>query len=248
MKKFFSKFAYAIIPFAIFICSLLLSFYGNQLLTNYASEGTMHYGTTWPETVLDNYVPLVPWFVYIYFLTFPVSILTYFYLASKNKKMHYDIFLTLVISFLISGIIYFFFQSRLIKPDFTPDSFTDKLLVWTWNSTNPTNNFPSQHCFMAIAVFIACVDCKEMNKGYRVFGCIASTMIVLSTVFTKQHYVVDFFASLAIMLPVYFLVKFTGIGKKTQNGFDKFYSKFKKKKTVQEEAKPEETKPENEQE
>ena len=117
MKKFFSKFAYAILPFSIFIVTLLLTFYGNQLLTNMAEPGSMHYGTTWPYNALDDIIPLVPWFVYIYFLTFPVSIFTYFYLASKNKKQHYDIFLTLVISFLISGIIFLSHNLFFILPD-----------------------------------------------------------------------------------------------------------------------------------
>ena len=235
MKKFFSKFAYAILPFSIFILTLLLTFYGNQLLTSNAAPGTMHYGTTWPYNALDDIIPLVPWFVYIYFLTFPVSIFTYFYLASKNKKQHYDIFLTLVISFLISGIIYFFFQSRFIKPDFTPKSFTDRLLVWTWGSTNPTNNFPSQHCFMAIAGFIACYDCKEMNKGYRIFGCTMSALIVISTVLTKQHYWIDFVGSLLIMLPIYLLTKHSGFGNKCADRFDRFYARFKKKEKKKEE-------------
>ena len=239
MKKFFSKFAYAILPFAIFILSLLLSFYGNQLLTNNAAPNTMHYGTTWPYTVLDKYIPLLPGFVYVYFLTFPFSIFIYFYLAAKNKKKLYDIFLTLVICFLISGIIYFFFQSRLIKPDYTPHSITGDILVWTWNSTNPTNNFPSQHCFMAIAAFIACLDCKEMNKGVRISGYIIPTLIVLSTVFTKQHYAIDFLGSLAIMVPVYLLVKFSGFGKGAQNAFDKFYALFKKQKKAEQKTKNE---------
>ncbi len=245
MKKFFAKFAYSILPFAIFILCLLLSFYGNQLLTNHADPGTMHYGTTWPYTILDKYIPLLPGFIYIYFLTFPFSIFIYFYLASKDKKKLYDIFLTLCICFLISGVIYFFFQSRLIKPDYTPKSFTGDLLVWTWNSTNPTNNFPSQHCFMAIAAFIACLDCKQMKKPIRIIGYIVTSLIVLSTVFTKQHYIVDFFASLAIMVPVYLLIKHSGFGASTANAFDKFYARFKKQnKAEKRETKPQEEQPE----
>lgn len=229
MKRFFSKIAYSILPFTIFLVTLLITYFGNQLLTNYASEQSMHYGTAWPYTTLDDSIPLVPWFIYAYYLTFPVAIFTYFYLASKDKRALYDVFLTLVFSFLISGIIYFFFQSRMIKPDFTPNSFTGHLLVWTWNSTNPTNTFPSQHCFMAIAAFLACIRCKQMNKGFRIFGCICSVLIVLSTVFTKQHYWIDFVGSLAIMLPFYFVIKYSGLGQKCSDKFDAFYEKFKKK-------------------
>lgn len=229
MKKFFSKISYSILPFFIFVLTLLITYFGNQILTSLAEVGSFHYGTTWAKTGLDDLIPLVPEFIYVYYLTFPLGIVTFFYLAYKNKTKLYELFLTLVISFLISGIIYFFFQTRFIKPDFTAETFTEKLLVWTWNSTNPVNCFPSQHCFMAIAIFISCVSCKDMNIVYRIISSIIAILIVLATVFTKQHYWVDFLASLAIMLPTYLLIKFTKTGSKLENGFDKFYAKFSKK-------------------
>ncbi len=229
MKKFFSKISYAILPFLLFGLTLAVTFFGNQILTNSADPNSMHYGTTWAHTPLDDKIPLISGFIYIYYLTFPVGIITFFYLAYKNKTKLYDIFVTLCLSFAISGIIYFFFQTRFIKPDFTPETFTDKLVVWTWNSTNPTNCFPSQHCFMAIAVFISCVDCKEMKWWYRIFGCIIGILIVLSTVFTRQHYWVDFLGSLAIMVPIFLLTRFSRSGKVVERKFDNFYLKLKKK-------------------
>lgn len=229
MKKFFSKISYAILPFLIFVLVLVVSYFGNQLLTNIADPNSLHYGTTWPHTALDDKIPLIPEFIYVYYLTFPMGIVTFFYLAYKNKTKLFDIFITLCISFAISGIIYFFFQTRFIKPDFTPETFTDKFVVWTWNSTNPTNCFPSQHCFMAIAVFIGCVDCKEMKLWYRIFGCIIGILIVLATVFTRQHYWVDFLASLIIMLPVFLLTRFSKSGKIVEKRFDNFYLKIRNK-------------------
>ena len=230
IKNFISKISYAILPFLIFALVLLVTYFGNQILTTGAVEGSWHYGTTWPYTPVDDIIPLVPEFIYVYYLTFPVGFVTFFYLAYKNKKSLYDMFLTLIVSFAISGIIYFLFQSYFVKPDFVPDSFTDNLVVWTWNSTNPTNVFPSQHCFMAIATFIACLECKDMKLWYRIFGFAVSILIVLSTVFTKQHYAIDFLGSLVIMLPIYLLTKRSGMGDICKQKFQKFYEKFNKKR------------------
>lgn len=232
MRKFLSKISYSILPFFIFVVVLLVSYFGNQLLTNFATEGSLHYGTTWAYTPLDDKIPLISAFIYVYYLTFPVGIVTFFYLAFTNKRKFFDLFVTLCISFLISSVIYFFFQTRFVKPDFTPVTFTDKLVVWTWNSTNPTNCFPSQHCFMAIAIFLACADCKEMKIWYRIFGCVLGILIVLSTVFTRQHYWVDFLGSLVIMLPIWLVAKKFLWGEKIGQKFDNLYAKMRRKKNA----------------
>ena len=229
MKKFLSKIAYSLLPLLICAGLMYLTFYGNQAITDNAEPESWHYGTTWPYTPFDDKIPLVPWFIYIYHLAFLFVIIFYLLAAAKNKKLVYDVALTISIAFLLSGIIYFFFQSRLIKPDFTPVTFTDKFLFWTWNATNPTNNFPSQHCYIAIAQFLCCFDCKQMNGWLRFVGCGSAIMVVLSTVLTKQHYWLDFVGALAIMLPIYLIIKHSGFGTKTAQKFDSFYAKFKRK-------------------
>lgn len=233
MKKFLSKIAYSLLPLLICAGFMYLTFYGNQFITWNAEPGSWHYGTPWPHTALDDYIPLVPGFIYIYHLAFLFVVVFYLIAASKNKKLIYDIMWTICIAFVISGIIYFFFQSRLIKPDFTPVTWTDKFLVWTWGTTNPTNNFPSQHCYLAIAQFLCCCDCKEMNVLVKFAGCSTAILVVLSTVFTKQHHILDFVGSLVIMLPIYFIIKYSKLGDKTAQKFDKFYEKFKKNKKAE---------------
>lgn len=207
---FFKEIKYAIIPFLIFAVVLLISYFGNQLLYDLLDRK----GSDYPKIPLDDQIPLVPWFVYFYFLTFPLGIVTFFYLAYKDKKSLFNIFITLCISFAISGIIYFFWQTEFVKPDFTPVTFTDKFVVWTWGSVNPINCFPSQHCFMAFAVLIACFNGKKMNIFYRLFASFCAIMIVLSTVFLRQHYVLDIFASFDIMFSVYAIVHVCKWGEK----------------------------------
>ena len=97
-KNFYSKIKYAIIPFFIFVLCLCLSYFGNQLIYNIIGNP----GSNYPEIELDKHIPLIPWFVYFYYLTFPLGIITFFYIAYKDKKSLYNIFLTLCISFLIS--------------------------------------------------------------------------------------------------------------------------------------------------
>ena len=189
---------------------LIVSYFGNQLIY---SLGWTH-GSNWCEIELDKHIPLIPWFVYFYYLTFPLGIITFFMLAYKDKKAFYNLFLTLIISFAISGVIYVFFQTEFTKSDFTPQTFTDKLVVWTWGSTNPINCFPSQHTFMALTMIIACVSGKNINKLFRILTIFIAIMIILSTVLIRQHFLLDIFGSLDIMGIVYGIVYISGYGEK----------------------------------
>ena len=131
MKKFFSKIAYAILPFLIFLLVLGVSYLGNQILTSAAKPGDFHYGTPWAHTPLDDKIPLVAEFIYVYYLTFPVGIITFFYMAYKNKTKLFDIFITLCLSFATQQI-----QQTVSHLNTVSWQLQSSLLVWTekkWN-------------------------------------------------------------------------------------------------------------------
>ena len=207
LKQFYKRISYSIWPCVVFVCFLLTSYYGNYVVSWFrGGEGASQF----PLLPIDNQIPLVPWFVYFYYLTFPLGIVTFFYVAYASRKKFYDLFYTLIISFAISGVIYFFFQTTFSRPtDFVPESFTDKVLMSVWGSSQPINEFPSQHAFMAIAMILGCLSAgKNMKWQFKVFTILCAIMVVLSTFFIKQHFFLDWVASACIMIPTYFLVAF----------------------------------------
>lgn len=215
IKDLYSKISYAIIPFIIFISLILITYWGVQLLYNHG----LIQGSQYHKTALDDKIPLVSEFVYIYFFTFPLGIFLFFYLAYTNKRAFYNLFITVVIAFTISGFIYLFAETYVTRPDFQPQSFTDKFLVHTWGASN-INNFPSQHCFMAYSVIIGSLTAnakdrqRKMNVGFIIFAVICSILICLSTVFTKQHYCMDMVASFVIMFTIYPIISVFKVGDK----------------------------------
>ncbi len=231
-KQFFSKISYAIIPFFIFVATLLISYFGNQILYNLGITR----GSTYPKIEIDDQIPFIPWFIYFYFLTFPLGIIAFFYLAYTNKKAFYNLYITLLVSFILSGIIYFFGQTYFVKPDFEPKTFTDKFVVWTWGSTNPINCFPSQHCFMAFAIILGCTAAnsngneRKMSRIFVYLAIFCAIMIVLATVFIKQHYFLDIIASFDIMLITYGIVCSSNSGDKLRKRHEQIREKRKLKK------------------
>ncbi len=162
---------------------------------------------------IDSKIPIISEFCYIYILAFPIVIFAVFFIATKDRKHYWDIWLTSNITFIISGFIYFFFQTQMTKPDFVPVTISDRFLVDIWAACKPINCFPSQHCVMGIVLFLLFYNQQKTTKlWFRITNYIVGILILLSTVFLKQHFIVDMFGSMAIMIPVYIIVKTWNFG------------------------------------
>ncbi len=206
IKIIWHKISYAVLPFLIFLIVQELAYSGNMFLGKPGAH---------PEIWLDKHIPVVSQFIWVYYLTFPLAIFCFFWVSAKNEKRMWNVWLTAVIAFAISGIIYFFWQTEMVKPDFTPVTISDKFMVWTWNATKPINCFPSQHCFMAISIVLCMYNIKDGTPAWLRWTCyVISVLIFMATVFLRQHYVLDLISALVIMLPIYFIIKACKFGDK----------------------------------
>ena len=224
-NKWYHDLKYAVIPLLLTVIAIIFSYFFNMWWGK--STGAK------PEIWIDKHIPLIPWFVYFYFFTFPMAAFLVFYLACTNKKMMYEIVLVEIIALAISGVVYAVWQTEMVKPAFEAVTFTEKFVVATWNSTKPVNCLPSQHCFMALACFIAMCGKNQERKipvWFRLFIIFNSVMIILSTVFIKQHYILDFFASLVIIVPLFFIVHAFKFGKKANDFVEKTENIWREKR------------------
>ena len=68
------------------------------------------------------------------------------------------------------------------------------------------NLFPSAHCAFSILFIISILDVKEVKKEYKILIIISSLLIILSTLFIKQHVVIDVLGALLIV-PIYYILR-----------------------------------------
>ena len=159
---------------------------------------------------LDDYIPFCEFFVIpycIWFLYVCIFVAIFFFL---DKKEYYRFCGFLFIGMTICLIIYTLFPNG---QDLRPDTFArDNVLVDIvksfYTTDTSTNVFPSIHCFNSIAIVIAVFNSKHLRnfKHYRglLIGCtILSISIMLSTVFIKQHSILDMFGAIALSLCMY---------------------------------------------
>lgn len=157
-----------------------------------------HYDlTTW----LDNRIPLVSWWMYIYFGCYLFWIANYILVARiyrDNRECFYRFVITDMMSRLVCAVFYIGFPTTNIRPAFTIDSFSDRLLAFLYHVDQPTNLFPSIHCLVSWLCYAGIRRSDKVSGQYKVFSCVFALLVVASTQFTKQHYLADAIAGIAL--------------------------------------------------
>lgn len=75
------------------------------------------------------------------------------------------------------------------------------------------NLLPSFHCLNSTMCFLGVMGRKEISKGFRIYTFVMAVMIIASTQFVKQHFVMDAFAGVALALISYAIAKKFRLGR-----------------------------------
>lgn len=157
---------------------------------------------------LDDLIPFQEWFIIPYML-WMVSLLAmcvYTLLYDIEAFKQYSKFLT--VSMTISTIVFLVFPScQELRPTAFPRAnLLAEAVKLLYRADTNTNVFPSEHAIGAIAVWIAAVHTKDLrSSGKLIILSIFMLLICLSTVFLKQHSILDVAAAVPICVFAYFL-------------------------------------------
>ncbi len=161
----------------------------------------------------DDKIPFCEWFIIPYYLWFPYIPLTilYFFLKAE-KKEYYQLTAFLFIGMTVALIIYTIWPNGVY---FRPELSTigrDNFCIWLteiiYKADAGTNCCPSIHCFNSIGVAVGINRCASLKKKRWIrYGSVClSLMICLSTVFVKQHSIIDVFWAGVLAVVMYVLV------------------------------------------
>lgn len=185
---------YGILPLISCFVLNMIVYSGTMVLC----KNWVHYDLT---TSLDESIPLISSWMYIYFGCYIFWIANYVMVARiyrDNKAMFYRFVTTDMMSRLVCAVFYMAFPTTNVRPEVVGVSFSDKLLSFLYSIDQPTNLFPSIHCLVSWLCFAGIRKSKRVSYWYKVFSCILALLVVASTQFTKQHYIVDAVAGIAL--------------------------------------------------
>lgn len=160
------------------------------------------------ETRLDQYIPLVPAFVLPYVLWYPFLAVGMFYLAWRDRPGFFRLMTTAHLALVFSYVVYFFFQSTMPRPELVSTDIFSLLLKGIWAADQPYNCLPSIHVLWCILISLAIQESASAPKGHRLLFHLTSLTIILSTLFTKQHGLLDVLAALALGSGIFYAVTY----------------------------------------
>ena len=146
-------------------------------------------------------VPLVKYFIYFYNLWYPFVLLVSFVVYKQNKSLFKYMIATMLLSTIMAHITFIAYPSMVERPTVEVNSFTDWILDFTYRCDTPAANcLPSVHCMYCFIIIYYIIQCKKLKQNYRLIIMTFSFIIILSTLFTKQHIIEDAILACTYML------------------------------------------------
>lgn len=186
IKKFFRD--YKRIWFAAYIIPYLIWFVWLELRSVPTQIHIMEFS-------LDRRIPFCEYFIIPYMLWFAYIVVAWFYLCFFDKKGFYQFIISLYSGMTLFLIISTVFPNGLdlrVSYDADKNIFT-QITAFLQTTDTPTNVFPSIHVYNSVCACVAlwknsAVKKRPLLKGFILLLTIA---ICLSTLFLKQHSVID---------------------------------------------------------
>lgn len=156
---------------------------------------------------LDDRIPFCELFVFPYLFWFVylvgMHLYTLLYDTESFRRMMYFIILTYSAAILIYLI---FPNCQELRPAvFERDNCLTRFMAEFYQFDTNTNVCPSLHVTGSLAVMFTALHCKRLGKVWKMAFVIVAVLICLSTVFLKQHSVLDLLAALPVCLVAYYV-------------------------------------------
>lgn len=175
------------------------------LVTFFSTNG-LYEPVVYVHHPLDDLIPFNVNFVIIYMLWFPAIMLMLLIYMILNERDFKQLAFVMFSGMTISLIIYAIYPTGLnIRPTIESDGFCTWLMNKVWANDVPMNVCPSIHVSSSMAVFFVALGGEFLKKHNVIKTFIALFMIAIcvSTVFVKQHSVVDVFFGALLTVALY---------------------------------------------
>lgn len=163
---------------------------------------------------VDDLIPFWEWAVFPYIMWYPVMAVMAFYLYFTDARAFKRYLLYFIIGF-FTTVAFCVIVPNGTAADFRPDTealgrsniATKILNDFIWKNDTYTNVLPSLHVVGTLMVVFGFFDSKlKKNKALGAFVILLSTAIIASTVFVKQHAILDVIVGAVYSALLYVLV------------------------------------------
>lgn len=149
-------------------------------------------------TSLDTQIHFVSFFFLIYVLAYVQWAGSYFYHCRDSVQTCYHIVTADCIAKLLCLVLFLALPTQTVHPDITQNTVFDQGMKLIFLVDRPINLFPSIHCLESWMCFRGAMMLSKKNYWYITAQGIFTLLVFASTLFTKQHLVLDVPAGIAV--------------------------------------------------
>lgn len=160
---------------------------------------------------IDLRIPTLPVFAYIYVLSFPYWALNYILICGESEKMCRRFVTAEVMGKAVCFLMFMLVPATFARP--AADTLSGPgawLLKIIYALDEPTRLIPSIHCY-ASWLCVRPLMTKEIRRvplAHRIFSFVLTVLICFSTLYTRQHVIVDVFAGVLLGEAVWLITGF----------------------------------------
>ncbi|MCB1037494.1 MAG: phosphatase PAP2 family protein, partial [Acidobacteria bacterium] len=150
-----------------------------------------------PELALDRLFPVVPGWALVYGALYLFLIFLPVLTVRDEEHIRRTVFAYLSV-WITSYLVFVAFPTIAPRPpEVVGAGFGAWALRGLYDADPPYNCFPSLHVAHS---FVSALTCRRLHRGVGASALAAASLVALSTLFTKQHYLVDVAAGLGLAL------------------------------------------------
>lgn len=143
---------------------------------------------------LDDQIPFCEYFIVPYFMWFFLLIGSFVYFLCKDKTDFQNLCFMMFTGMTICIVIYFILPNGLeLRGEIPRNNFFCKWVLFLYRVDTPTNVCPSIHVASTVAIYEVCKRSNSLKTHkWRIKALyMIAWLICLSTLFLKQHSVID---------------------------------------------------------
>ncbi|MBB6733110.1 phosphatase PAP2 family protein [Cohnella zeiphila] len=159
------------------------------------------------ETGLDRRIPFVPAFILPYLGWFAFLLAAFVYLAFRDRRLYLRTLLRFDIGLLACYVVYLFCQTTVPRPVVADTSWLNHLVLLVYRNDEPVNCFPSTHVLTSYCLLRAYLSSPGIRRPIRYAVAGSAILIILSTLFVKQHVLLDAVGAIALVEAIYALAR-----------------------------------------
>ena len=181
---------------------------------------------------IDGLIPFTKEFIVFYYIWYAFLAVTIIGLFLKDRDNYFRYLKGLSLGLIGAYFTYTFFQSTVPRPEVIGDDIFSALVRQIYAIDNPYNCFPSIHVFATVYGSLVISRSSFKNKVFKGAIYITGILIILSTLFVKQHVVLDAVGGSALAYLVYMLY-YKSEGERFRLWIKKLFSSLMMKKRLE---------------